>query len=381
MQGAGERAARAPLRADERRKGRAAGLLLALALVVSAALALLLLRPGAAGGRSQGPARAEGARPEATAGSAAPATGAAPAPPAEPSRLAGEVAEPAPGRDEAALEPGLGPPGPPPEDPRRFRGTGGLRGQLQARGPGFPETWTLVLGPSRFLSGRGQPAERRVVFTGGARDFEVTDLPLGGYDVRVEAPGWNSRIFPVLLDRATPSPFVNLEIHLAGRLEGRLTSADGLPADGVSLVLVSSADEARAEATSDLAGVFRFEGVLDGDHRLFIGHPNNPLLEPLSLSFEAPSMFLPPIELPPLGEAEFLASDVEGLPLAGVAVRGSGSQGGVIEGVTEPDGRLLVRWLPAGRYRVRADLDGKASRRAAFDLAGGEHAEVHLRLD
>lgn len=293
------------------------------------------------------------------------------------------AAQPAAGRDTAALEPILGPSGAPLyDDAKRFRGYGGLRGHVEARGgAAFPESWSLLFAPSRFLDGQGNPIERRVEFTGGVRDFEVEGLPLGGYDVRIAAPGWNSRIFPVLLERTTPIPFVNLEIYPAGHLEGRLVGADKLPAEGVAVFIEALADGERLDAVSDLAGVFRFTNVLDGEYRLYVGPKNNPLIEPLSLSFLSPAMYLPDFELPVLGEVEFIVTDIEGLPLAGVSLHGSGTAGGVVEGLTGADGTLLVRFLPAGRYRVRADLEGKSTRRTSFDLTTEERAEVHVRLD
>lgn len=355
--------------------GRAAAAVVALALLASLVLGGLMLLLGRGGDVAR---RAEGARPSVEREAAPPDST-----PAEDARAEADAMPPA-ARDTAALEPILGPgAGVHAENPARFRGLGGLRGHVEARGAGaaFPESWSLLLEPSLFLAGQGHPIERRVEFTGGVRDFEIEDLPLGGYDVRIAAPGWNSRIFPVLLERTTTSPFVNLEIYPAGHLEGRLVGADKLPAEGIALVLEALVDGERLEATSDLAGVFRFESVLDGNYRLIVGHGNNPLIEPLSLSFLSPAMYLPDLELPPLGEAEFIVSDVEGLPLGGVSVRGSGTAGGVVEGLTGPDGKLLVRYLPAGHYRVRADLEGKGTRRTSFDLTAEERAEVHLRLE
>jgi len=353
--------------------------LLVLGVLVAGALVALLWTSGAGAPRrsveAQQPPRASAAPgPRAPEGAGlAPERSAATESPAP---------EPAARTTAPAAEPRLGPAAPPAGDLHRFEGVGSLRGHVEVSGNGpFPHDWTLELEPSRFLSDQGHPIERRVALS-GVQDFDVEGLPFGGYDVRVLADGWNSLISPVLIDRSSPTPFMNLEIRPAGRLEGRVLGADGLPAPGVHVHLDPLAEKAASrEVETGVLGGFAFDDVLDGDYRLVLGDPNAPLSDPLSISFQAPGMVLPDVDLPPLGRAEILVTDRFGAPLADASVRGSGSNGGTIGGATGPDGKLGVAYLPAGTYRIRVDVEGHETRRASFRVTVEQPAQVQLTLE
>ena len=268
---------------------------------------------------------------------------------------------------------------------QRFEGkVGSLRGHIEISGEAnFPQQWRLVLRPSVTLSAREHAVARTLEFADGRQDFEVLDVPLGGYDVSGEAARFNGPAQMVLLEPGNEHPYVNLVFVPAGLLEGRILDAHGLPAEGVPVTLLAS-EAIAGEAWTDANGVFRFEALSDGAYELLVGKPTAPLLrERRPVRFMAPHLTFPDIELPPLGEIHVRVVDSLARPLEGVEVRGSGTNGGLIEGRTDFDGRLVAKHLPAGHYRLRLEHPAFAkeySRRVAVDVQPGKIVEAPVRL-
>lgn len=267
-------------------------------------------------------------------------------------------------------------------DGERFRGVGSIRGHIEvASEEPFPRRWQLVLAPSTTLPARERALPLTLTYEDGRQDFGVSDLPLGGYDVRAEAEGFNGPVQPVLLERGSEHPFVNLRLIPAGFLEGRIADAGGLPAEGVPVTLLTMPDGGERVTETDAAGVFRFERVTDGPYELLIGRLTSPVLpERRPLRFTAPSMTFPDIQLPPLGGLDLRVVDSLDRPIEGVRVRGSGTKGGLIEETSDADGRISVRHLPPGHYRIRLEHAQLGERRVAVDLEAGEIEEASLRL-
>ncbi len=263
--------------------------------------------------------------------------------------------------------------------------SGSLRGHVAVSGEQpFPAQWRLVLRPSATLPGREHAVARTLEFADGRQVFEVRDVPLGGYDVRGEAERFNGQVQPVLLEPGNEHPFVNLLLVPAGTLEGRVLDARGEPAEGVVVTLFGTSESIAGEAWTDASGVFRFEELADGAYELLVGKATAPLLpERRPLRFQAPHLSFPDIELPLLGELHVRVVDSLERPLEGVEVRGSGTMGGLIEGRTDFDGRLVVKHLPAGHFRLRLEhpaLGEQYARRIAVDVEAGKIATAPVRL-
>ena len=338
------------------------------------ALGALLLRGG--GNGRQAPSTHPRDRSERESASATPATSAVEQPTVRsPEALAGTGGNENP-RGELNLAAGGE------ADPQRFEGQGELRGHVELDGGGpFPTRWTLVLSPSATLVGRERATEREIEFTAGEQDFHVRDLPLAGYDVSARAAGLQGVAYPVLLDRATPNPFINLRLSPAGFVTGRILDHDGLPAEGVPITLLELPDNRVRPAETDAAGIYRIEPVVDGAYELLIGHASSPILsERRSLRVSAPGLSVPDMELPPLAELEILVQDTNGTALVDAVVRGSGNRGGLIEGRTDVFGLLKARYLPGGRYRVHAEYEGYADRRISIELLPGDTEKVTLSM-
>ena len=141
---------------------------------------------------------------------------------------------------------------------------------------------------------------------------------------------------------------------------------------------------ARREALSDVFGVYAFEKLPDGAYELLVGKVTAPLMpEHHPVRFQAPHLTFPDLTLPVLGELHVRVVDSLERPLEGVEVTGSGTNGGVLAGKTDYDGRLVARHLPAGRFRLRLShpaLDEKYARRVAVDVVAGEVAQAPVRL-
>lgn len=268
----------------------------------------------------------------------------------------------------------------------RFGGKlGSLRGHLEVIGEmPLPQDWSLVLRASNTLPAREYAAARTLAFTDGRTEFEVPDLPLGGYDVCGEAAGFSGQVLPVLLEPGNEHPFVNLRMVPAGLLEGRILDSHQDAAEGIPVTLFAVADNATREAWTDASGIFRFEQLADGAYELLVGKATAPLLpERRPVRFMAPRLTFPDIELPALGEIHVRVVDSLARPLEGVEVRGSGTNGGLVEGRTDFDGRLVVKHLPAGHFRLRLQhpaLGEQYERRVAVDVVAGQIAEAPVRL-
>lgn len=201
---------------------------------------------------------------------------------------------------------------------------GSLRGHVTVSGEEpFPREWQLVLRPSLLLPDREHAVARTLEFRDGREDFEVRELPLGGYDVFAQAAGFNGQVLPVLLEPGNEHPFVNLRMVPAGELEGRILDAEGLPAEGIRVTLFAVEGGAAREAVSDARGVYVFEQLPDGAYELLLGKATAPLRpERHPVRFLAPRLTFPDITLPALGEIHVRVVDSFERPLEGVEVRG-----------------------------------------------------------
>jgi hypothetical protein len=263
--------------------------------------------------------------------------------------------------------------------------TGSLRGRVEVGGEEpFPRVWRIVARPSALLAGRETAVERALEFDDGRQEFELTGLPLGAYDVFAEAGGFNGQVQSIALEKGSEHPYVSLRMIPAGTLEGRVVDVDGVPAEGIPITLFTVEDQNVREAVTDVNGVYRFERLPDGAYEVLIGRATSPLMpERRPLRFQAPRLTHPDIELPPLGAIHVRVVDSLERPLEGVEVRGSGTNGGLVEGTTDYDGRLLAQHLPQGHFRLRLShpaFDERHARRIAVDVVARKVTEAPVRL-
>ena len=264
---------------------------------------------------------------------------------------------------------------------RRFEGTGSIRGRLVVPPGGrLPETWTVRVGPSLYLEGRQHAVRRDVTCGGDTSEFEIGDLPLAGYDVRVEAAGMNSNPQPVLLVRGAEHPYVTVSIYATGFIDGFVIEEGGRVAEGLQVTLERSATGERRTVATGATGAYLFADVPDGQYRLLFGPPDRPLIPAGELSFRAPSMNYPRREIPPTATAQIRTVDRTGARVPRARVEGFGPEGGSIQVTTDELGLAEVRYLPPGTYQLSARDDSGRRGKMAAELELGEPADVFIPL-
>lgn len=290
-----------------------------------------------------------------------PATGAADPARAEPSERAA-VDGPAPGGVEFGRSATLPRPIPAPFDDARLEGTGHIRGIVQApAGIEFPIEWVLEVGPSSGLIGRERAQSRRLEFHAGETEFDLPDLPLGGYMLRASSFGLSTDAHHVLLAKPTETQlFVVMQLAPTAFVEGNVRFPDFVPAAGLELFLEPRPSGPRALAVTDVSGQFLFTDVHEGGYTLHFGRAENPVRPSIEVDVSRPSVRVPEAVVPALGELIVRVSSSPGVGVLDAKVEGYGDHGGRFDGVTGQDGEYRARFLPAGRITVSATLpDGR----------------------
>ena len=278
---------------------------------------------------------------------------------------------------------------------RVFDGTGMILGEVQVdAGVPYPERWTLILEPSKVAPGRDKAVTRRIESEPGQRDFELRDLPMASYRIRVEADGLAASPQEVALFKVEGyehMPGVNV-VHATLRLvpiasvQGSVRQASGDMAPGMPVFLVdrTQPNGTRLEAVTDGGGGFRFADVPSGAWLLRVGHPVLSMVTPLPITVGLTSVAVDEVQLPPLATLEIEATDEYGRPYPGVEVvgylRGTGT--GSFRETTDAFGRVKVPYLSPGPWRVNA-THAEEGRRSRMDLtlAGGDEVlrEMNMR--
>lgn len=261
------------------------------------------------------------------------------------------------------------------------QGTGSIRGRLVVDpGVPFPERWSVVVTPSRRALGVPTAEVRRLPVDDPTGEFTVKDLPLGGYEVRVEAPGMNSRPSVALLTPVSAHPYLIVSVSPTGFIDGFVIGGNSLPAEGLLVTLEERKSKERVETRTRGDGMYRFEDVKDGEYVLYVGPPEDPLVPARELSFESPSMRFTTIELPRTVEILIHTRDNFRSRLAGVTVSGFGPSGGRFEMVSDSEGEARVESLPPGRYRLTARSDDGRRARSTIQVEDAPDQEFYLFL-
>jgi hypothetical protein len=285
--------------------------------------------------------------------------------------------------ERSALAEDPGDPGLPVPRPTTGAERGVIRGNVSV-GPRseFPASWRLVVGPSMQYQGKTTGPRRTLEREGNVRDFRVDDLPLAGYAVHAEAAGFNSLPVHVLLTEGSSEVFVTLLLSPAGFLDGAVLDAEGRGVEGLTVTLENEATRARTQTVTVASGAYLFERVLDGDYTILFGPPDAPLIPPRELSFQAPSLRFPDVQLPAVGELSVVVRDRGGRTLSDVRVTGFSEDGGSFVATSDLDGRATARNLPPGTFRVFASTDdGLESKPREIQVPAGDPQQIELVLE
>lgn len=289
---------------------------------------------------------------------------------AEAASAAGRPAAPSPG----AASQASGPPGAP---VGVLRGTVEVPGGAELEGP-----LTVRLSPSLTLAGRERAETRELELPPDTREFRFDGLPLAAYDVEVASRGWFSMRQAVALLPGSPHALVVVVLRRTGWLGGRVLDTDGAFVEGLAVVLESQSPRRRHTEATRADGVFRFQDLLDGNYTLSLGPADAPFAPLLRVEYRVPSMDLGDLRVAPMGSLRVRVIDGLGRGVSGVRVRGLGSAGGLVDGVTDAVGELLVPLQRPGRYRLRAEHGdlGRGLAVADLEFAPGEIPLITIEL-
>jgi Carboxypeptidase regulatory-like domain len=259
-------------------------------------------------------------------------------------------------------------------------GVGRIRGELQLAAGLSPRPWRLDLRPSQVLIGRDQAISRTIEFSAEQREFDLSPLPLAGYDLIVAAAGASATPQPVLLVPGAEEVNVLLELYPAGNLSGSVIDPDGIGIVGLEVHLVSLPPALQRRTQTDPSGRFVIESLPDGQYELRLGQSAAPLVPPKSISFSASGMELEPQRLPRLFDLEILVTDSAGQAVEGAQVRGYSSAGGSIDVLTDSQGRARAHLLAPGRISLRSKVEGRGSAYTEVLIGADDAADAKANL-
>ena len=167
----------------------------------------------------------------------------------------------------------------------------------------------------------------------------------------------------------------HLILHLTptGFLDGSVRDAAGAPVGDLPVFLENTSDKAVLESVTSAAGTWRFDGLHDGRYKLYYGSLERPIIPARAFTYNSPQRQLDEDEVPVTASVAFLVLDEDGLAVMDARIRGFGRPGGQVVASSGPDGVAIVRFLPGGRYQVKADHKGdRLEGKADFELEGAE---------
>lgn len=290
-------------------------------------------------------------------------------------------------RVEADAPPADGRPATAEERARRFDGVARVRGRVRVEGASavLPTGWKVALRPSTSLVTTGR-VEPREVAGGADGSFVFEGVPLGGYDLVVDAGELDCPRRPLLLARPESTDLYLVVIaREAGEVLGRVLDAHGLGAEGVDVALVREPVDGErerrvVETRTGPGGTYRVHPVQTGNWRLFVGSESNPLVPARELAFALPRLTAPDIALPPCGEIEVLVNVATGRPAPGVSVAAYGTAGAT-RVVTDDEGKARLRWLAAGPARVVVEHQGRVIAQQQLDVVADELAATRFVVE
>ena len=280
--------------------------------------------------------------------------------------------------------------------PKVFEGVGRLTGAISTEnGLAFPDSWRLIIEPSKFVQGREHAGPRQVIpFDGNQRTFEVFDLALGAYRVYAEGEGVSSPAYEVLLfaiEGQAPSQ-VQMHKHLLMRFNsqqgcaGLVVDEQGAPVADLPVFLVAGLGLATAdpraptttvlETVTHANGRWEFPDCRPGTYSLLLGSTQRPLIPAASVTLEPGMRSSDRPELNsevPLTQTLYVRIlDKLGRGLPGARLRGIGPSPLDVE--ADSQGLATARFLLPGPYRLAATY-------AALGLDGEDRVEVKVSAD
>jgi hypothetical protein len=246
---------------------------------------------------------------------------------------------------------------------KTFDGTGTISGVLdipKTLHRMLPETWELVIQPSRMALGRDTAGSRVKTLDINQTTFEERDLPMGGYRVTARAKGLNATGHEVMLFSLKEAPnngvthvHVVMQLRPSGFARGSVLDSTGIPAEDVLITVGEAEGTKRWKTRTGIDGWWRIDELLDGRYRVWVGPTTKPLVPEFPMAVVSPSVTVDELRLPAMGSIILWVTDSEGRPLEEVRVRGYGAS--PIDVVTGFEGRIAIPHLRPGMYHVEVE--------------------------
>lgn len=264
-------------------------------------------------------------------------------------------------------------------DPARFDGVARLEVVLDAPAD-FLGPWTLALTPSRVVTGGERAVGRSLEIRAGERSVVLTDVALGGYEIRALAEGMECAT--QFVQFAKPDELdVILPIRLfaAGDLAGRVLDPDGAPVADMPLIARRNAPSLERQARTDAAGYYVFQRLPDGDYSVSVGYPEAPLVA-RELSFAAPGFTMPDLVTPRLATLFARVVDTRNQPVVGAKVSVLGLPSGAREGLTDTLGVARLPHCAEGPASLIVEASDYAVATEQIHFQPGLVSEHQVRL-
>lgn len=252
--------------------------------------------------------------------------------------------------------------------------SGRVRGQIDvAPGATFPARFELVVASESV-------PER--IFSFSAADRLVTlDLPPGRSQLSARADGLASKPLTVVREPGTQVPPFRLVLEAGGRVGGQVLDSRGAPLAELPVSLMTNNDPGLRTVATDAEGRYSFNDVPVGAYRVIFGVPAGPIAPVVAVEVSRSEVRdVPPQTMPDLGEAEIRVLDRASQPVEGARVRGPGQLGGFVDGVSDRNGIVRARFLPAGSFYLTAALASGRDGQATLEVDVGRIGRAEIRI-
>lgn len=230
----------------------------------------------------------------------------------------------------------------------------------------------------------------RVPLGVGTPTFELRDVPFSryGYTVRAYSTGLNGTAQTVRLDEREPYQEVLLGLMPGVPFSILLRDQEQNPVHETDVTMAPVGDppgRPTHKGTTDNFGSVVFQDVLAGPYRVFVGHVEQPMVEPVDVTVQLPGRSfaagqpvrgqLHQIEVPHGVDLVVAVVGPAGYGIEGVSLKLLATDKvrlRVLEGETDYSGRHTFRHLPPGTYQLDAAKPDHERRTKSVTFQKGE---------
>jgi hypothetical protein len=250
-----------------------------------------------------------------------------------------------------------------------------VRGQIDAApGQTFPAQFQLDV--------EAAPGPTRTFMFTAADRLVTLDLSQGRSVLRAHAEGFASKPLVLMRDSDSPTPPFRLLLEPAGRVGGQVLDVRGAPLARLPVFLVATTYQDVRSVPSDAEGRYAFADIPVGSYRVAFGASDSPIAPVVPVEVVTTEVRdVPPQSMPDLGEGLVTVLDRASHPVEGARVFGAGQRGGWIDGVSDKQGFVRARFLPAGTFFLNVTTETGRTGQGPLEINIGRigRAVIHIR--